>query len=98
MKKNSYLCNNKILNMTDPNFLKSLVNKPIIRDDYSEEFLNKMTDAEIEDWEHDVKTSMIKDKIPEKYPDWGSAYTCRVIDSSILYQLFKESENVKKGL
>lgn len=84
--------------MSDPNFLKSLVNKPIIRDDYSEEFLNKMTDAEIKDWEHDVKTSLIKDKVPEKYPEWNSAYLCRVIDTSILYKLIKESENVKKGL
>lgn len=84
--------------MLDANFLKLLVNKPIIRNDYSEEFLNKMTDVEIEDWEHDVKTSLIKDKVPEKYPDWNSAYLCRVIDTSVLYELIKESENVKKGL
>lgn len=84
--------------MLDAKFLKSLVNKPIIRDDYSEEFLNKMSDKEIEDWEHDIKISMVKDRIPEKFPDWNSAYLCRVIDTSVLYEIIKESENVKEGL
>lgn len=84
--------------MLEANFLKSLVKRPIIRNDYSEEFLNKMTNQEIKDWEHDVKMCLIQNKVPEKFPDWNSAYLCKVIDTSVLYELLKESENVKEGL
>ena len=79
--------------------IKELVNRPIIRDDHALEFMNKMTDEEIEILEHDIKIKLIKDKVPEKFPDWNSAYLCAVIDKEALYQLFKKSEyEAKKGV
>lgn len=75
--------------------LKHLVEREIIRDDYSEEFLNKMTDKEILDWEHDVKVKLISAGIEERFPEWNSAYLSKVIDASMLYQLFKLGEYKK---
>lgn len=75
--------------------LKDLVKREIIRDDYSEEFLNKMTDKEISDWEHDIKVKLISEGVEEKFPVWNGAYLSKVIDAGILYQLFKLDKHKK---
>lgn len=75
--------------------LKDLVEREIIRDDYSEEFLNKMTDKEILDWEHDTKVKLISEGIEERFPEWNTSYLSKVIDAGILYQLFKLGKHKK---
>lgn len=39
--------------------IPELVDRPIIRNDKSEEFLNKMTDEEIQEWEKQIKLNSL---------------------------------------
>jgi hypothetical protein len=69
--------------------IHELINKPIIRNDYDEEWLNKMTDEEIEAWEDEMLEECIKAGIPYKFPDINGALISKHIDTTILYKIFK---------
>jgi len=71
--------------------VQELLERPVIRDDFSDndEWMNKMTDEEIKQWDNEVYQSMREDGVPEKYPEWNTTYMAKVIDRGILYKLFK---------
>jgi hypothetical protein len=68
--------------------VRELIDRPIIREDFNEEWMNKMTDDEINQW--DVETyAMLKDEGITEYPDVNGAHLSKHIDRGILYELFK---------
>lgn len=69
--------------------IEELVKRPIIRNDRPEEFLNKMTDDEIRQWEIEVEQNLLEEGVVQKFPDWNAAFLAKSIDRSILYNLFK---------
>lgn len=68
--------------------IEELIKRPIIRNDKSEEFLNKMTDDEIRQWENEVKQNLLEQGVVQKFPDWNVAFLAKSIDTSILYKCF----------
>lgn len=76
--------------------IEELINRPIIRNDKSEEFLNKMTDDEIMQWEVELEQVLLEEGIEKKYPDWNSSFMAKVIDRGILYNLFLLKNNESK--
>ena len=74
------------------NSILELIDRPIIREDYNEEWLNKMTDVEIDQWY--IRTYTIsKDNGSIGYPDGNVSYISMHIDTTILYTLFKQANN-----
>lgn len=72
--------------------VRELIDRPIIREDFNEEWMNKMTDDEINQW--DVETyAMIQDEGITGYPDINGAHLCKHIDRGILYELLKIAKN-----
>ncbi len=74
------------------NSVRELIDRPIIREDFNEEWMNKMTDDEINQW--DMETyAMLKDEGITEYPDVNGAHLSKHIDRGILYELFKQAKN-----
>jgi hypothetical protein len=71
--------------------IKELLNRPIIRTDFEEEWMNKMTDAELSQWDREAYASCIREGTPETYPDLNAAHLAKHIDRTILYTLLKEN-------
>ncbi len=69
--------------------IEELIKRPIIRNDRPEEFLNKMTDEEIKQWEKEVELILLEEGTVQKFPDWNAAFLAKSIDRGILYDLFK---------
>ena len=69
--------------------IKELVKRPIIRNDRPEEFLNKMTDEEIKQYEIEIEQNLLEEGIKPKFPDLNVSFLAKTIDRSILYNLFK---------
>jgi hypothetical protein len=72
--------------------IEELFKRPIIRNDQMVEFLNKMTDDEIDQWDKEVGLILEEEKVPDVFPDWNNAYLSKIIDRDILYNLFEMSE------
>jgi 16S rRNA C967 or C1407 C5-methylase (RsmB/RsmF family) len=75
--------------------IQELIQRPIIRNDNAYEFLNKMTNEEIKQWDKEAEQMLKDEKIPEMFPDWNAAYLTKIIDRQILYDLFTEANNTK---
>lgn len=71
--------------------LEELIKRPIIRNDKPEEFLNKMTVEEIEQWEAETEVILLQEGVKKIFPDWNAAFLARTIDRSILYSILKEN-------
>lgn len=69
--------------------INQLIFRPVIRDDRPHEFLNKMTDDEINIWEREVEAILEKEGIPQIFPEWNAAFLAKSIDRDILYKLIK---------
>ncbi len=69
--------------------IQDLVNRPIIRNDLAEEFMNKMTDAELKVMESEISDILKSDGVEEKFPDWNSAYLSKIVDRGIFYRLIQ---------
>ena len=70
--------------------IKELLVRPIIRDDFLDEWMNKMTDEELKIWDDEVYAECIKSGVPEKFPELNAAHLTKVIDTGILYKIFQE--------
>ena len=66
--------------------IQDLVNRPIIRNDRPEEFMNKMTDDELEMMESEISDILKSNCVDKKFPDWNSAYLSKIVDRGILYR------------
>lgn len=73
--------------------IKELLERPIIREDCNEEWMNKMTDEELRQWDKEVFSLCLEEGTPNKFPDLGAAHLSKHIDRGILYKLFKLREN-----
>lgn len=80
--------------------IKELFERPEIRNDFSgnEAWMNKMTDAELDEYDKEIRQMCIEDGVEEKYPDLNAAMLSRYIDRGIIYNLFylvkkKQNEN-----
>jgi len=73
--------------------INELITRPIIRNDHPEEFLNKMTDDEINVWEKEVDQILIEEGVPKIFPDWNAAILAKSIDMEILYNILKLNHN-----
>jgi hypothetical protein len=69
--------------------IKELINRPIIRNDFDEEWMNKMTDDELSQFDKESYDLCIEEGVLEKYPDINAACLSKHIDRDILYNLFK---------
>ncbi len=69
--------------------IQELIKRPVIRTDFNEEWMNKMTDEELSQFDKECYDMCINDGISEKYPDINAACLAKHIDRRILYDLFK---------
>jgi hypothetical protein len=69
--------------------IQELLERPIIRNDYNEEWMNKMTDEELNQFDEETYQICIQEGTPENYPDINAACLSKHIDRNILYELFK---------
>ena len=73
--------------------IKELLLRPIIREDQVHEYLNKMTDVEIKQRDVEIFATLDENKVPRKFPDWNAAWLSAIIDTDILYRLFRQAED-----
>lgn len=74
-----------------------LINRPIIRNDKPYEFLNKMTDEELKQWDDETVELLREENVKSIFPDWNAAYLAKMIDSQILYELFVKGYDYTKN-
>ena len=72
--------------------IQELLERPIIRNDYNEEWMNKMTDEELNQFDEETYQICIQEQTPENYPDINAACLSKHIDRNILYELLKEDK------
>jgi adenosine deaminase len=72
--------------------IQELLERPIIRNDYFEEWMNKMTDDELNEFEKESYQICIKNGTPEKFPDINAACLSKHIDRNTLYELLKQEK------
>ena len=78
--------------------IEELIKRPIISNLYADEWMNKMTSVEMEEWDKEVREQIIEDGIvPIRFPDYNAAVLAKTIDRSIIYTLFKEAEDNKNN-
>ena len=75
--------------------INDLIDRPIIRHDWNEEWMNKMTDEELAQFDKESYQFCLNEGVQEKYPDINAACLSKHIDRSILYKLIKENGNGK---
>ena len=76
--------------------IKELIDRPIIRSDRPDEWMNKCTNEEIYQWEDEVYQILREEGVPEVFPDFNSAFLAKCIDRDIIYGLLK-GEHLKKS-
>lgn len=77
--------------------IKELIDRPIIRNDFEEEWMNKMTDEELSQFEKESYQMCLEEGTPEKYPDVNAACLAKHIDRRILYDLLKNNHEHKSA-
>jgi hypothetical protein len=70
--------------------IQELIERPLIRNDYNEEWMNKMTDDELDQFDRESYEMCLENGTPEKYPDINAACLSKHIDRRILYKILKE--------
>jgi hypothetical protein len=76
--------------------IKELIDRPIIRNDKPDEWMNKCTDEEIRQWEDEARENLINEGVPQVFPDFNAAFLAKCIDRDIIYGLFK-GEHLKQS-
>jgi hypothetical protein len=71
---------------------RELVDRRIIRNDQPEEWMNKMTDEELKQWNEEAYAACREDGTPEKFPDLNAAHLAKSIDRTIMYEFFKRGD------
>ena len=70
--------------------IPDLVKRPIIRNDFKVEWMNKMTDEELQQFDKECYDMCMGDGLPEKYQNVNTGCLSKYIDRGILYNLFKQ--------
>jgi hypothetical protein len=68
--------------------VNELLYRPIISNDSSVEWLNKMTNEEVNQFDREVRDICLEDGVP----NINSAILAKYIDRTILYKILKENE------
>jgi hypothetical protein len=71
--------------------IEELAKRSVIRNDRPEEWMNKMTDEELYQWERETEAQLLADGVEKKYPEWNAAMYQKSIDRSILYEMLKNT-------
>ncbi len=71
--------------------LKELIERPIIRNDFYEEWRNKMTNDELIQFDKESYDICISNGIPNRYPEINSACLSKHIDRDIAYNILKKT-------
>lgn len=69
--------------------IPELLERPIIRNDFEEEWMNKMTDDELSQFDKESYEICLNEGVEEKYPDISAACLSKHIDRSILYKVIQ---------
>jgi hypothetical protein len=72
--------------------MQELLERPVIRNDYDEEWMNKMTNEELNQFDRESYQACLEEGTPEKYPDINAACLSKHIDMCILYKLLKQDK------
>lgn len=75
--------------------LQALVYRPVIRTDMPEEFLNKMTDAELLTWYDELRIEFLKQGLDESMPRWKLMFEEKVVERRNIYEIFNDNYNGK---
>jgi hypothetical protein len=70
--------------------IQELLERPIIRNEFDEEWMNKMTDDELNQFDKETYQMCIDEGTPSIYPDMNAAHLSKHIDRNILYKLLKQ--------
>lgn len=71
--------------------IEELAKRPVIRDDRPEEWMNKMTNEELYQWEQETEEQLLASGVEKKYPDWNASMHQKSIDRTILYDMMKNT-------
>lgn len=77
------------MNKTYTISIPELIERPIIRDDFNEEWMNKMTDEELDQFDKESCQFCLDEGTPNVYPDINAARLSKHIDRFILYNIIK---------
>ena len=72
--------------------IQELLERPIIRNDFEDEWMNKMTNEELSQFDKESYQLCIEEGTPEKFPDINAACLSKHIDRSILYKIIKNTQ------
>jgi hypothetical protein len=72
--------------------IQELLERPIIRNDYNEEWMNKMTDEELTEFNKETRQLCIENGTLDKFPDINAACLSKLVDRNTLYELLKEGK------
>lgn len=67
--------------------IEELIKKPIIRNDKFPNFLNKMTDEEIKQFDKELDEILLEEKNIKENFDYQTEWLTKVINRDILYNL-----------
>jgi hypothetical protein len=77
--------------------VQELIKRPLQRNDQPYEFMNKMNDEEIEQFEKEVKVYMELDNVSKIFPEYNAELIARFINRDIIYKVFQMETDIKAG-
>ena len=77
--------------------IEELIERPIIRNDFKEEWMNKITDDELSQFNNESYQLCLEEGTVAKYPNINAIYLCKQIDRGILYDLFSKNKILIKS-
>lgn len=72
--------------------IEDLIKRKVIRSDNAHEFLNKMTNEEIDQWMREYEEFLVRNGYEKKFPEWNVAMLSGIIDFDIMYLLSKNNQ------
>ena len=76
--------------------IAELLKREKIRNDKSFEFMNRMNNMEIIQFEREIELILTEENVEKKYPDWNYEFLNKLINREALYKIFIENEIDKK--
>ncbi len=76
--------------------IQELIKRPLIRNNHADEWMNKMTDEELNQFYDELDANLKNDGVPHRFPEFTAAMFAGIVDRGILYTLFKMSPYQRK--
>ena len=77
--------------------INELINRKQIRSDHSFEWLNRMTDDEIQEFDDELDVELTEMGVDHTFPQWNSTVTAKYIDRDIMFRLMLNEDRIKKS-